>query len=578
MRSSVFIFSLSAMLILFSVFCSIKPDDNKKFETLASEYIEKMLEMHPEYATWLGDHRFDYRLNDYSIEGKLQWLEVNKKFLSALDAIREENLATENRVDFQILRIQIESTIFQLKELREYEWNPLVYNIGSALYNLMVRDFAPLEERLSNLKERLMQIPAAVEEAKKNLKNPPPIHTETAILQNKGNIRMIKDDLNMFLDEAPHLKEDFAPVQVLAVEALTEYGNWLEKDLLPRSSGDFRLGEDRYRKKLGYALASEMTMEELLERAEFELAALHDEMYDVALPLFEKFFPKIKDQEKFKDKSHVIRAVLDRLAEDRPTADTIIDLAKKSLDSTTHFVQEKNLVTLPKEPVKVIVMPEFRRGLSVAYCDSPGPLEKGVETFYAISPPPADWTEDRVESLFREYNNYMLEILTIHEAMPGHYLQLAHSNRYQGKTMVRHVFRSGPFIEGWAIYAEQFMLEEGYGSPEIKLHQLKFRVRAVINAILDQKIHAGTMTEEEAVDLMINMGFQEEGEAAGKWRRACLTSAQLSTYYAGNLEVLDIVRSYMEKHGPEVNLKDMHDRMLSFGSPPPRHVKKLIGL
>jgi len=248
------------------------------------------------------------------------------------------------------------------------------------------------------------------------------------------------------------------------------------------------------------------------------------------------------------------------------------------MNSVTDFARTYNLITVPEEPIKVIVMPEFQRGVAVAYCDAAGPLEKHGETFYAISPTPKDWTPQRVESFFREYNNHMLQDLTVHEATPGHYLQLAHANKFKAPTLVRAIFYSGTFVEGWATYAEQFMVEKGYGGPEVKMQQLKMKLRLIINAIIDQKIHTAGMTEAEAMDLMMNEGFQEEGEAAGKWRRACLTSTQLSTYYVGNTEMNEIRDAYQAKVGSSADLKTMHDQMISFGSPAPKYVKELMGL
>jgi uncharacterized protein (DUF885 family) len=223
-------------------------------------------------------------------------------------------------------------------------------------------------------------------------------------------------------------------------------------------------------------------------------------------------------------------------------------------------------------------MPEFQRGVAVAYCDAAGPLEKNGQTFFSISPTPKDWTKERVTSFFREYNDDMLQDLTIHEGMPGHYLQLAHANEFKAPTMVRSIFSSGTFIEGWATYAEQLMAEQGYGGPEVRMQELKMRLRLILNAILDQKIHTQGMTEKEAMDLMKNEGYQEEGEAAGKWRRACLSSTQLSTYYVGNIGINDLRIAYEKKFGPPTELKTMHDRILSFGSPAPRYVKEALGL
>ena len=562
---------LGALLIFLG--CGIQSED-QKFEQLANNYVEKMLEMNPEFATDQGDHRFDNLWNDYSLKGIQEGLQVDKTYLDSLNAINSGKLSETNRIDYQILKHQFKYNIFSTDTLREYEWNPRIYNFGGGIYALIARDFAPLKDRLQNVKERLKGIGAIIEAAKTNLKNPPKIHTETAILQNKGNISLVTVDLDKFLAEVPELKDEFKPIQKNTVAEIEAYGKWLEKDLLPRSTGDFRIGDEKFRKKLAYALDSDITKEELLQSAEEDLKKTQNALYETALPLFRKYFPNIDDA----GKKEVIKGVLDKLAEDHPTNETIIDLAKKTTETTTQFVREHNLVSVPDEPIKIIVMPEFMRGVAVAYCMPPGPLESNKETFYVISPTPKDWTSKRVESFFREYNNYMLEDLTIHEAMPGHYLQLAHSNQFKAPTMIRAIFWSGPFVEGWATYAEQLMAEEGYGGPEVKMQQLKMRLRLLINAIIDQKIHTEGMTEQEAMDMMMNEGFQEEGEAAGKWRRACLSSTQLSTYYIGNMEMNDIRNRYTKKMGGQIDLKKLHDTMLSFGSPAVKYVKQLMGL
>jgi uncharacterized protein (DUF885 family) len=564
------------LVFLFLSACSTRLSEDEKFQRLANNYIETMLAMNPEYATSLGDHRFDHLTNDYSISGIERAVSVNKSYLDSLAELDHGTLSAVNRIDYGILSNVIESSVYQVEEIREYEWNPLRYNIGNGIYNLIARDFAPLEERLLDVKARLEAIPGVLEEAQTNLRIPPLVHTETAIIQNRGNINLIQNDLELFLDEVPHLREELAVARNRAVEALEEYGTWLQNELLPRSTGDFRIGEERFRNKLRYTLASDLSMEEILQRAEADLIATQEGMYETALPLFREYFPNMLDQRRLNDKKFVIRSVLNKLAEDRPSAETIVDQARRDLEETTAFVREHNLITVPDEPIRIIVMPEFRRGVAIAYCDSPGPLEDGGETFYAISPPPADWDRQRVESFFKEYNNYMLKNLTVHEAMPGHYLQIAHSNRFSAPTLVRSIFWSGPFVEGWATYAEQVMVEYGYGGPQVKMQQLKMRLRLIINAIIDQKIHAGDMTEQQALDLMMKEGFQEEGEAMGKWRRACLTSTQLSTYFVGNIEVNDIRMAYEQKYGPDTDIKMMHDTMISFGSPPARFVRELI--
>jgi uncharacterized protein (DUF885 family) len=551
---------------------------DKRFEALAKKYIEQLLEMNPETATNLGDHRFDNRLDDYSLKGVERDRAFNQKYLKALGAIPAARLSQVNSVDYRIMRNRLEYNLFQLEELREYEWNPLRYNIGGAIYALISRDFAPLKERMLSVKERLKAIPAVLAQAKANLKNPPRVHTETAISQNTGTISLVRDELQPFIEKVPELKSEIAPVQAAAVRALEDYGAWLSKDLLPRSTADFRLGDAKYRRKLHLALESDLSKEEILRRAEADLKSTQEAMYEVALPLYKKYFPAENSSSRLTDRKLVIKAVLARLAEAHPNNETIVPLASEQVKSATEFVRQHNLVSVPEEPVKVIVMPEFTRGVAVAYCNAVGPFERRGETFYAISPTPRDWTRERTESFFREYNNYMVLDVTVHEAMPGHYLQLAHANKFNAPTRLRAIFQSNTFAEGWAVYAEQMMAERGFGGPEVRMQQLKLKLRTIINAILDQKIHTSGMTEKEALALMMNEGFQEEGEASGKWRRAQLTSAQLSNYYVGSLEVIDIRRAYEAKMGDTANFRQMHDTMLSFGSPAPKYVKELMGL
>jgi uncharacterized protein (DUF885 family) len=561
-----------------TVFSNVtKETADKQFEALANKYLAELLKMNPERATGLGEHQYDHLLNDYSLAGVKKSRDFNESYLNQLKAIPFDKLSKVNNVDARIMRDRLEANIFGIDVLREYEWNPGNYNVGGAINALISRDFATLKERLMSAKGRLEAIPAVVAAAKSNLKNPPRVYTETAIAQNKGVINLIKGDLQMFIDQAG-MKTELAPAQETAIAALTDYGKWLETDLLPRSTGEFRLGEAKYRQKLKYALSSDMSKEDLLKRAETDLKATQDKMFQVALPLYKKYFPLENAKIVVFDKKSVIKAVLNKLAEKRPNNETIVAQANQDLKETTEFVRANNLVTVPSESVKVIEMPEFARGSAVAYFDSAGPMEKKNETFFTISPTPKDWSDVRKESFYKEYNDYMLENLTVHEAMPGHYLQIMHSNRFKAPTMIRAIFRSGTFTEGWAVYAEQMMAEHGYGGAEVQMQQLKMKLRVIINAIIDQKIHTAGMTEKEAVDFMMNEGFQEEGEAVGKWKRAQLSSTQLSTYYVGSVEINDLRAAYEAKHKGKVDMKQMHDAMLSFGSPPAKYVKEMLGL
>ena len=550
---------------------------DEAFQKIAGDYVEQYLRANPEQATDLGDHRFDGELTDYSAEAQAKDLATQKEFREKLTAIDGSQLTGANGVDFRILKENIDYQIFRAEDLKEPDWNPLVYmqSLANSLYLLVARDFAPAEKRLPNLRQRMEKIPRVISQAKANLQHPPRIHTETAIEQTQGAINLVRQEMAPLLDQAP--QKDLAPLQEKTATALEEYRRWLQNDLLARSDGNFRLGAEKYRKKLHFALASDLSMEEIMKRAQTNLQQTQIAIYETALPLYKKHFPNT-DAATLADKHKVTAAVLDKLAEQHPNDATVVDFAKTVVTEATSFVKQHELVTVPNVSLDVIPMPEFKRGVAIAYCDAPGPLEKNGKTFFAVAPTPKDWSKERKESFFREYNNYMIHDLTVHEAMPGHYLQLAHANEFRAPTLVRAIFRSGPFIEGWAVYCEQMMAEQGYGGPEVKMQQLKMRLRAICSAVLDQSVHAGNMTEKEAMDLMTKEGYQQEGEAVAKWKRVRLTSAQLSTYFVGVTEHLDLRAAEQEKLGGDFNLKKYNDQVISYGSPPVKYVRELMGL
>lgn len=572
-------YSLAVALSLLATNLFATPEDDR-FQKIAKDYIEGLIESNPEYGTELGDHRFDDKLTDYSDEAVAKELARAKDVRQQLEQFSDlTKLTGPNKVDVRLLRDNIDNEIFGIEELKEREWNPLLYNqsLANSLYLLVARDFAPAEKRAASIKARLEKIPVVIAQAKANLKNPPQVYTETAIDQTQGAIGLIKEGLNETLDKAPKAKKDLAPLQEKTIAALEEYKTWLKNDLLPRSTGDFRIGADKFRKKLRFALASDMSMEDLMKAARTDLEQTQKAIYETALPLYKKQNPNA-DEATLADRKKVTAAVLDKLAEQRPTDDTIVAYSKTVLKEATDFVKAKNLIKVPTTPVDIVVMPEFKRGQAIAYCDSPGALEKNGKTFFAVAPTPNDWNQQRKDSFFKEYNNYMIRDLTVHEAMPGHYLQLAHSNEFKAPTLVRSIFQSGTFIEGWAVYAEQMMAEAGYGEPEVKMQQLKMRLRVICNAIIDQSIHAGNMSEQEALDVMMKEGFQQEGEAVAKWKRARLSSAQLSTYFVGVTEHLAMRDQAKARDGAKFDLRKYNDTVLSFGSPPVKYVREMMGL
>src|SRR5215472_3727274 len=324
-----------------------------------------------------------------------------------------KQLTGANQIDVRILRDEVEREIFSLEELREPDWNPLVYNqsLANSLYLLVARDFDSPEKRIPNLNRRMEAIPSVIKQAEANLQHPPRIHTETAIEQVQGAINLVRNGLDPLLNQAPQMKKDIAPIQEKTARALEDYKKWLQQDLLKRADGNFRIGADKFRKKLHFELASDLSMEEVMKRAQAELAQKQNEIYETALPLYKKYFPKA-DQKTLADKKKVTAAVLNKLAEQHQDDNTVVGYAQKVVGEATDFVKEHNLVTVPNAPLDVVAMPEFKRGVAIAYCDSAGPLEKSGKTFFAISPTPRDWTKEKKDSFYRENNNFFLRYLT----------------------------------------------------------------------------------------------------------------------------------------------------------------------
>lgn len=536
-----------------------------EFVPLAESIVDAILESSPGLATYTGDHRFDDRLPDLSPGATQVRLAMLRDATDALSGVDADALPPEDQVDHAILSALAERGLFELSDVREHEWNPLDHNPGPLLHALMARPFAPVDERLTSLAGRLAAIPDALATARAQLRDVPRIHAETAIGQFAGTAALIRDELPALLDQAPGLRARVEPASAAALAALTEFDGWLRALVDSGEPGrDPRLGRRLWEARLWHTLDTELPAAEVLSRARANLESVGERLRAAAAELTGG--PATDE---------TVRRALDTLGAQHPTNDTIVALARATMDEATGFVGKHDLVTLLDDPCLIEEMPEFARGVAVAYCDPPGPLETAeLPTFYCIAPTPSDWSPEVVESFYREYNDHMLRDLTVHEAMPGHFLQLAHSRRFRAATRVRALGWSGPFVEGWAVYAEEAMADLGFGGLPVRLQQLKMQLRMSINAIIDQLVHCEEMEEHEAMALMTGPGFQEKGEAAGKWRRALLTSTQLSTYFVGYTEVAAIAAARPFGATP----KAWHDAMLAHGSPPPRHLRTLLGV
>ncbi len=545
-----------------------------EFAGLAREYLDDRAERHPETATSLGDHRFDARLADPSAPAREDERRALDDWAARLAAIDSGALSAEHQVDAAMMADSVARRAFEIDELREYTWNPLQANPGQAIYQLLARDFAPLPDRLGSVAGRLAAVPAVLAEARRQLGSMPRVHLETAIGQFDGTIALVSNQIDAALEAAPGCAAELARVRPAALEALTGHRDWLSARLAEADGfADPRIGPERFARKLSLTLGAAADADEILARAQADMDRVSEEIAGLAARM-----SGVADAG-----PEVVRKVLDRLAEDVPDDTTILQFCRDALAAQTTFVTDRRLLSVYDDPVELIVMPEIDRGVAVAYCDSPGPLEPSqLSTFIAVSPTPAGWTAERVTSFYREYNRHMVHNLMVHEAMPGHYLQLQHSRRFAGSdTAIRAALRSGSFTEGWAVYTERIMAEQQYpgeGDPRaVRMQQLKMQLRTIINAVLDARIHGHGMTEAEAMALMTGRGHQEEGEAAGKWRRAQLTSAQLSTYYVGYSEISDLA-SDLRAADPGLTDRQVHDRMLAHGSPPVRLLRTLIGV
>jgi uncharacterized protein (DUF885 family) len=570
------------MLVLVTI-AHAQSETDSAFEGIAAAYVNDLAELSPVDATLIGDHRKDGVLDQAGNSGRATVSRIYERHLAQLRNVDLQSLSRANQVDAALLQKELESRLWQIESLQEWAWNPLVYVrvSGDAIYGLMARDFAPLAERLENATSRLEQLPRFLSEARASLQpqRVPKIHAETAVKQNPGLNSIIETMIAPHLPSASgEFKFRLQAAIATAKDAVAEHQAWLEEELLPRAAGDFRIGAPLFDTKLGFTLNSPLSRRDIRTRAEDEYAAVRDQMYRVSKTMYAEQYPftSFPDNPDDAYKQLVIRTALEKAYQQLPEPDAIVDVAKASLQQATDFVREKDIVTVPDEPVEIIIMPEFRRGVTLAYLDPAGALDSGQSSFYAVAPLPADWTDQQVVSFLREYNLFSIQVLTIHEAMPGHYLQLALSNRYP--SVLRSILQSGSFVEGWAEYTERVMVDAGYlnNDPLMRLIMLKWYLRAVTNAIIDQAIHVDGMSRDAAMKLMVEGGFQEEREAAGKWVRAQLTSTQLSTYFVGYQEHRDMRIAVEQTWGDEFTLRRYHDQALSYGSPPVKYVRALM--
>jgi uncharacterized protein (DUF885 family) len=555
-------------------------DEDTKLATFFKHYLDEKFKLQPLAASTEGDHRFDDQLEDLSPKARKAWDEQTRKALQDLEKqIDYKKLTRSGQIDFEILKHSLTYSLWLSENTKPFEDDPLVYNsyITGCTYELLTRSTLPQAKNVKNCAARMAAIPKIVAAAKESLRNSPRVYVETAIRRNQGAISYYESGIFELAGETPQLS-DLGPPAKAVVASLKEYQKFLEEDLLPRAKGDWRLGKERFAKKLELELDSGLSSEDVVREAEKEFDRVEREMYVVARQLWSQSFPKkALPPDDADGRRATIEQVLAQLAQDHGKVEALLDDTKATVDRVKTFIKENDILRLPDpDRCKIIEMPEFQRGFSVAYLNQAPALDPKASSYYAVSPPPKEWDVLRVKTYLEEYNRNMLQILTIHEAYPGHYVQLEYGNRCP--SLIRKVLSSGVFAEGWAVYTEQMMLDQGYskGDLALRLHQLKFYLRAVANAILDYKMHCTDYSDKEAQEFLTKRVFQSEAEAVGKIVRAKLSSCQLSTYFVGRTAFYQLRQRIEREQGDKFDLGRYHEAVLDHGTLPVKYLPELV--
>jgi uncharacterized protein (DUF885 family) len=553
-----------------------------QFAKLSDEFVYTTLSFSPSSATAAGLHQYqgqnlDDLLDDVSAAALDKQQKFYTDFRQRLSGFSSDALSAQERADLTIMQDQISLALLELDEIHNSLHNPAAYveTLGNALFSPYVLEYAPQPARFGNIIARLQKVPLFLDQAATNLISAPDIWTKVAIEENEGNIELVDKTIRA---KAPsELRDSYDRAAASALQAMRKFQDFLKTRLSARNDADWRLGRDRYLKKFRYVMESGVEAENVLAGAEADLDRVRARMLDLALPLHHTMFPGHKDHAELSGEDRqnkIIGEVLDKIAERHSTRESYLDDARQDLAEARAFVAEKHLLTLPtRANLQVIPTPEFMRGAYAVGGFSPAPaLEPQLGAFYWVTPIDPAWPKERAESKLREYNFYKLKLLTTHEAMPGHYVQFEIADDVQpnSRRVLRAVYGNGSYVEGWAQYATQTMLDEGFlnHSPEMALTFAKEELRVLANAIMDVRLHMLDMTDQQALDLMEKKTFQEAEEATAKLQRAKLSSCQLPTYFVGWRGWLRVRGEYQKSRSGAYRLAEFNDKALQQGAVP----------
>ncbi len=554
---------------------------NEAFENFKKLFIESIWKNNPDWALALGNHEYEDVLEIPSKENRTKKLEIYKSLSDSLKKYDWKKITPENSVDARLMINYLEEYNWSCYEFKSFEWNPSEYNVGEGFDLILGNSKSSLEKRLTAINERLKYVPEYYIAAKTNISKPTKEHTELGILQNQGSLeifeKIIPDSINAskINDE---LKAELNKHLTQAVSSMKEYISYLtdlkkhiDKDsTLTRS---FRIGKVLYDKKFRYEMQSSFSVDEIFQKAQDHKKEIHENMMSLTKELWSKYF----GTEPMPEGLAAVKKMIDTLSVQHCAPDSFIATIKKQMPELVAFIKEKNLLTLDStKPLQVRETPMYMRGGGAgASINAPGPYDKFASTFYNVTPLDG-YSAEEAESYLREYNNWILQILNIHEAMPGHYAQLVYSNKVDD--LIKSIFQNNTMIEGWAVYGERIMLEEGYGnnSPEMWLMYYKWHLRSTLNTILDYSIQCLNMSKQDAIKLMTDEGFQTEAEAQGKWRRATLTQTQLCCYFTGYTEIYALREDQKITLGNDFSLKKFNEKFLSYGSVPVKYIWEMM--
>jgi uncharacterized protein (DUF885 family) len=576
------------LIILASTGLSLSQNNKEdgKFQKTLESYLDELWKFYPTAATLAGFHAYDNKLEDFSeknLEKRMETMDTfNQEFVAKVDFTK---LSPEVRIDHEIIRDALDMEVLRNENLLPWEYNPIFYNeiFRDCIQSLLSKEFAPLETRAKNAVERLKDLPKLIKQAKENLKTPPQLHTETAIKQFPGILDFYKNTLPGLIENTPtDSKSKLQDGLNKVLPALEDYQNFLKNELLPRSTGNFRMGQQVHTRLLRLTLQNDIPLQELISRATADFNNMRMDMFFTCVPFYNIMDPKIDLQNPppglTKDQLYdeVISHVMERITGEHTSKDKYISRIKDSAREIKDFLLNNQLLTLPNENLNIESMPLCSQGIMMARTIAPGAYESAGAPYIQVSPICEDWDEEQTESFLTEYNNSYLYYWTVRKVYPGEFIPLYFTGKHP--SLVRKLYPNRALIKSWPVTCEELLVFSGFGDYNLtlRLNQLKYLLKAVINFQLDLNIHSGSMTKDDAIRLMKIRGFQTQVEAERKWNSIILNPGEAALAYVGYQEILDMEKAYKNLKGDSFSKKEFLEKLLSYGALPHRHLKKKI--